>query len=204
MSGNRAESICSDLKFTSNTPPIFKDILFEVWQVINEWNHQIKIFFILYCISWLDESIYVWINKFTFPEILFCSSKTHPKANEYHDIYFFESGIMYGWDIVKGRYHKIPMGGPEFDTSSNMKMVGLMIWLTRALWSTGNAVIMDSCFCVFRGILETRKRRVYGSALIKKMCCWTRVAHEDKIDEYFSTNNIGDVGCLSGEWDETD
>ena len=60
-----------------------------------------------------------------------------------------------------------PMGRPEFETSSNMKTVGLIIRLTRALCSTGKAVIMDSGFCVLKGLLEMRKRTVCGSTLIK-------------------------------------
>ena len=51
----------------------------------------------------------------------------HPKGNEYQTICFGESGIMYGWDIFEGRDHTITMGRPEFDTSPNMKTVGLML-----------------------------------------------------------------------------
>ena len=60
------------------------------------------------------------------------------------------------------------MGRPEFETSPNMKMVGLMLTLMSVQWSTGMSVIMDSGFCVLKGPLEMRKRGVYGSALIKK------------------------------------
>ena len=70
---------------------------------------------------------------------------------------------MYVWDIVEGSDHPIPMGRPEFDTSTNMKTVGLMLRLTRSLWNNGKAVIMDSDFCVLKGVLIIRKRRVYGS-----------------------------------------
>ena len=62
----------------------------------------------------------------------------------------------------------IKMRRPEFETSPNMKIVGLMLRLMRALWRTGKAVIMDSSFCVLKGILEMRKRGFYGSVLIKR------------------------------------
>ena len=65
-------------------------------------------------------------------------------------------------------------------------------------------MIMDSVFCVLGGILKMRKRGYYGSTLIKKRRYWPRGIHGDEINEYFSTKNIGDVGCLSGEWDETE
>ena len=50
-----------------------------------------------------------------------------------------------------------------------MKTVGLVIWLNRALCTTGKAVIMDSSFCVLKGILVMRKRGFYCGALIKKI-----------------------------------
>ena len=58
------------------------------------------------------------------------------------------------------------MGQPEFETSPNINMVGLVHILTRDLWSTGNAVIIDSGFRVFKGLLEISTRGVYVSALI--------------------------------------
>ena len=64
------------------------------------------------------------------------------------------------------------MGRPEFETSPNMKTARLVLLQTRAIWSTGKAVIMDSVFCVLKGILEMSKRGGYGSALIKKRLSW--------------------------------
>ena len=40
--------------------------------------------------------------------------------------------------------------------------------------------------------------------IYKKMSYWTRGVHGYGINEYFSSKNIGDMGCLSGECDETD
>ena len=73
------------------------------------------------------------------------------------------------------------MGRLEFESSPNMKTVGLVLWLTRILWSTGKAVIMDSGFCVLKRLLKMRKRGGYGSALIKEMRYWSRGFHGDDI-----------------------
>ena len=59
------------------------------------------------------------------------------------------------------------MGRHEFYTSTNMKTSRLMLWITRLIRSTVNAVIMYSCFCVFKGLLEMRKRGFYGGTLVK-------------------------------------
>ena len=90
------------------------------------------------------------MNKFMRPGFFLCPRKPYPNGNAYHTICCGESGIMYGWEIVEGRDHPIPMGRPEFETSPNMKTVGVMLRLTRALWSTGKAVITDSGFCVLK------------------------------------------------------
>ena len=67
-----------------------------------------------------------------------------------------ESVIMYGWVIVEGRYHLIPMGRPEFETSTNMNTVELMLQLTIVLWGTGMEVKMDSVFCFLKRILKNK------------------------------------------------
>ena len=64
---------------------------------------------------------------------------------------------MYGWELFEGRDYPIPMRRPKFDTISNMKMVGLIILLTRALWIIGKALIMESGFCVLRGYLKLER-----------------------------------------------
>ena len=85
-----------------------------------------------------------------------------------------------------------------------MKTVGLMIRLARALWSTGKEVIMDSIFFSLKGLLEMSKRGFYGSVLIKKRRYWPRGVYVYAINDYFRSKNIGNVGCLSGEWNETE
>ena len=67
--------------------------------------------------------MFLWINIFTCPSILFCPRNPHPKGNDYCTIFFSESGIIYGWDIFKGNDHTIPMGRLEFNKIPNMKMV---------------------------------------------------------------------------------
>ena len=43
-----------------------------------------------------------------------------------------------------------------------------MLRLTRALWSSGKAVVEDISFCVLKLLLEMRKKGFYGSVLIKR------------------------------------
>ena len=98
-----------------------------------------------YCISCFYEYISVWMNKLICQGFVFFRRKPHPKGKEYRTICCgksVKSGIICGWVIVEGRYHMIPMGRPKFDTSPNIKTAGLMLQLTKSLWSAGKAVIM--------------------------------------------------------------
>ena len=159
-----------------------------------------QIIFILSQISCLDESMSVWMNKLTCPRFVFYPRKPHPKGNEHHTICCGESGIIYGWQIVEVRDHRIPMGQPEFQTSLNMKKVVLMLRLKRALWSTGKATIMGSGFCVLKGILEMRKRGVYGIKLIKQRRYWPRGIYGYSINNSFRSKILvmWDVYVVNG------
>ena len=103
------------------------------------------------------------MNKFMCLGFVFCLHKPHPKFNKCHTICWGESGIMYCWDIFEGGDNLIPIGRPEFESSPNMNVVGLILRQTRASCSTGRELIMDRNIFVLKGILETRKRGVYGS-----------------------------------------
>ena len=85
-----------------------------------------------------------------------------------------------------------------------MKMVGLMLRLTGALWSTGKAVIMDSICFVLKGLLEMSKRVVYVNSFIKQRRYWPREVYGYYVNDYFRSKNIGDLGSLSGEQDKTE
>ena len=75
-----------------------------------------------------------------------------------------------------------------------MKTVGITIELTKSLWNTRKAVIMESGFFVPKGIFEINTRGVYGNALIKKSLYWSMEVHGYGISDYFSLNKIGGVG----------
>ena len=56
---------------------------------------------------------------------------------------------------------------PEFNTSTNIYTVGLMLWMTIDLWSKEKAVMLYRYFCVIKLMLEMSNRGVYDISLIK-------------------------------------
>ena len=74
---------------SSSLPPhphYFQDESYSVQHMIVGWNGHMQKFFIPYWISYLDESMSVWMNNFTCLGFVFCSCESLQKGNEYHTI----------------------------------------------------------------------------------------------------------------------
>ena len=83
-------------------------------------------------------------------------------------------------------------------------MVGLNLQIMRYLWIKGKEVIFGRGLCVLKTLLEIRNKGVYVSELIKKRRYLNMGFHGYGINEYFSKICFGDMGCLGGEWYETE
>jgi hypothetical protein len=46
------------------------------------------------------------------------------------------------------------------------KSVGVLLRLTKPPWGTANTELLNSSYCIVRGIVELKKRRGYPAALI--------------------------------------
>ena len=55
---------------------------------------------------------------------------------------------------------------PKFNNEG--KTVGLLLHVLEPIFAKGMVVILDSGFCVLRGIIELKKQGVYASTLFKK------------------------------------
>jgi hypothetical protein len=82
----------------------------------------------------------------------------------------------------------------EFDEMG--KTVGLLLQVTRQIWSTGKVIILDSGFCVLKGIVELMKRGVFASALIKKRRYWPKDVPGEDIKRELDDKAIGYTGRL--------
>ena len=63
-------------------------------------------------------------------------------------------------------------------------------------------IILDSGFCVLKGIVELKKRGVYASALIKKRKYWPKYIKGDVIKQHFDEKAVGDCDSWKGNMDE--
>ena len=69
------------------------------------------------------------------------------------------------------------------------------------IYHKGFVVILDSGFCVLKGIIELRKKGVFASALIKKQHYWPKYIKSDGIKAHFDNKNVGDVDSWAGTLD---
>eukprot|EP00957_Ditylum_brightwellii_P186113 14169463-Ditylum_brightwellii.AAC.1 len=77
MSGYRFDQINNALHFTLTLPPVFRDMLHSMRDLICAFNEYIHHMFIFNWVSCGDESILVWTNRWTCPRWIFCPRKPH-------------------------------------------------------------------------------------------------------------------------------
>ena len=165
MSGRHFKEILSHLCYTDDSAPTYKDRFWEVRKMVKKWNDHMLDIFTASWISCLDESISIWTNRWTCPGWTFVPRKPHPFGNEYHTICCGETGILYEMEMVEGK--DMPKEIKEArKVKRGEETIGLLLRLTRSLYSTGKVVVLDSGFCVLRGLTELRKKGVFAGALI--------------------------------------
>ena len=75
----------------------------------------------------------------------------HPFGNERHTIFCGLSTILWFSEIVEGRYFPCERRRPEFDDIGKTVVTTLMC--TRPIWYCAKVVILDSGFCVTKGVV---------------------------------------------------
>jgi hypothetical protein len=63
------------------------------------------------------------------------------------------------------------------------------------------ALVLNSGFCVLKGILELQKVGVFADSVIKKGRYWPKYIRGDEIKEHFDDKEVGDTDCLKGTLD---
>ena len=106
---------------------------------------------------------------------------------------------MFFIELVEGKDHPWGLEKKQFDELG--VTVGLMLRMTKVIWHTGLCVIMNSGFCVLKGIIEMAKRGIYRAALIKKWCYWPVGVPGDQINQDFMKRDVGSIDALRGEQD---
>ena len=200
MSRNRFEQIISNLKYTVK-PQSYIDRFHEIRQIISCWNTNIQSVFKSGWVTCLDESMSIWFNRWTCPGWMFVPRKPHPFGNEYHTICCGVTGIMFGIDLVEGKDR--PTERPLDENANLGSTVSLLLRMCKPLYSSGKVVVLDSGFCVLKGIIKLAECGVYAAAQIKKRRYWPAFVPGEAIKEKMQNNEVGSMQCVKGTLNST-
>ena len=63
-------------------------------------------------------------------------------------------------------------------------------------------IVLESGFCVVKGIIKLKKQRVFCGVLIKICPCWPKYVDGNRIKDHFWDNPIGLVDALQRYFDQ--
>jgi hypothetical protein len=199
MSRRRFDTILKHLTYTTFEAPTHLDKFWQVRQMIAAWNsNMVNIFSPGWAVC-LDESMSIWTSRWSCPGWVFCPRKPHPMGNEYHSMACGLCSIMFAIDLVEGSDR--PKELPSQDPARFGPTVSLLLRMCQGIYHSGRVVILDSGFCVLKGIVELFKRGVYAGAVIKKRRYWPKHIPGDAIDLHMDKKDIGAAASLTGKLD---
>ncbi len=151
MSKCRFDAITQELHFTSSHSPNYIDWIWEVCQMINEWNKNMAS--VLSWILCLNKSMSIWNSMFTCPGWVFCPRKPHPFGNKYHTVCCTKSVVLTHIELVEGKDCQ-----KELSFAAKGKTFCLLLCLLEPYFTSGCYIVLDSGFCVLKGIMELLKK----------------------------------------------
>ena len=134
--------------------------------MLQMWNNNMGTKFLPSWINCIDESMSKWINEYMCPCFMFVPRKPSKFSNEYHDAGCPDRDIIWALDLWERKDHPQHLGPKEFNNIGKRK--GILLQLTKPVWSTGKVFVLDSGFCVLQAVVELKKKGLFAAALIKK------------------------------------
>ena len=121
--------------------------------------------FLLSCINVLYESMMEGLNNW-YPVFMCVGRKPHTFGKEWHTICCNLTSIMWRAQTVEGKDRPTQLDKKQWEELG--KTVGLILLMCEPIFSTGKCVLLDSGFCVSKGITALLEFGVYYAAHIKK------------------------------------
>ena len=110
------------------------------------------------------------------------------------------SGILFVVELVEGKEHPRQVGPIDFEKIGG-NTVGLFLSMMKSYFSNGRYVILDSGFCVLKGLIRLRKKGFSPCAVIKKRrYCPAMVPGKD-IEDPFREVEVGETDAIQGTVD---
>jgi hypothetical protein len=159
-----------------------------VLTMVQQWNsHMVKAYHpsTLLC---LDEIMSAWTNMSTAPSIQFLPRKPKPLGSEYKAIADSQTGVLFNLELVQGKETT-----QHYDSEYGKTCALLCRMVENAgLTHKGHRIVLDSGFCVTRGLALLYERGVYACMFVKKKRGWPQ--HLDICNEIRSKAQAKPVG----------
>ena len=107
---------------------------------------------------------------------------------------------MFVVELVEGKEHTCLAGPLEFEYLGG-KTVGLFLRTMKSYFSTGRYVILDSGFCVLKGLVQLRKKGVFVYDFIKKRIYWPEMVLCEDTEDHFQEVEAGETDAIHGTVD---
>ena len=111
------------------------------------------------------------------------------------------SGILFVVELVEGKAHLRQASPLEFEDLIR-KSVGLFFHMVKSYFSTGRYVLLDSGFCVLKGLTQLRKKGIFDCAVIKKRRYQTYIVPGKDMEDHFGEVEVGDTDDIQGTVDD--
>ena len=115
--------------------------------------------------------------------------------NKWHTSCCALSGILFVVELVEVKARPLQAGPLEFEDLDG-KTVGLLLSLMKSYFSTGRYVILDSVFCVLKGLIQLRKKGVFAFAVIKNRIYWPSMVPGKDMDNPFGEVGVGETDAI--------
>ena len=102
MSGKRFCLLQNTFVYTDKVYPTYTDRFHKIRQFVKAWNANMTRVFRCGWVDCLDESMMVWLSRWTCPGWMVVPRKPHSFGNEWHTICCGQCGILFFMEIVEG------------------------------------------------------------------------------------------------------
>ena len=76
-----------------------------------------------------------------------------------------------------------------------------MMRINKPMFVTDNSMLMESGFCVLKGVVVMLVHGVYGTTVVKKKRYWPKYYKGDAIESCFRDKKVGGVYAVCGDMD---
>lgn len=128
-----------------------------------------------------------------------------PNLVQLFELFFMKAFVK---DVILQKLNKnIDTGMEEVQYGEFLRWIGLWFQMAtiqgpqRQEYWASEKVVLDSSFCVVKGITELLRNGVFAAVLIKKRCYWPCYVLGDEICQHFDDKNVGKANAWSGKLD---